>query len=220
MKRILTAIAMVALAVPLMAAPFGHGSSQPGHDNHGGPGNHGGYNPGYPGGGSNPGFPGNPGGGSNPGFPGNPGGGYNPGHPGGGSNPGFPGNPGGGYNPGHPGGGYNPGHPGHGYEQQRLRESVRRIQGLFRLAEGAFRPGMDRREVMECARTLGMIEREIGDILDLVPMPAVRDLQGVRRIVGQARFTLVTDFNPREAHQLVRRASYDFDRITDRIFYR
>ncbi|MBP7633442.1 hypothetical protein KBA41_04695, partial [Candidatus Ozemobacteraceae bacterium] len=101
-----------------------------------------------------------------------------------------------------------------------LRQSFRRIQGLFRLADTSFFPGMPRRDMMECARTLSQIEREISDIQFRLPGMASHDAGRVQRQIGQARFTLVTDFNAREAHRIVRSASMDFDMIVDRLMMR
>lgn len=201
MKRILMVVAMAALAFPVCAEPFGghggHGHPQPGH------GNNGGYH--QPGPGSQPGN----GGYGQPSYPGH--------GPGGMGHPPYPGH----------GGGYNPApFPGHGHGghhdngQAMLRESFRRIQGLFRLADTSFFPGMTRRDMMECARTLSQIEREISEIQFRLPGMASHDAGRVQRQVGQARFTLVTDFNAREAHRIVRRASMDFDMIVDRLMMR
>ena len=224
MKRILMVVAMAALAFPGYSEPFGghggHGQPQPGH------GGNGGYH--QPGPGSQPGHgpqPGNGGYGqpSQPGHgpqPGN--GGYGPpsqpGHgPGGMGHPPYPGH-GGGYNPapfpGHGPGGH------HDNGQAMLRESFRRIQGLFRLAETSFFPGMTRRDMMECARTLSQIEREISDVQFRLPGMASQDAGRVQRQVGQARFALMTDYNAREAHRIVRGASMDFDMIVDRLMGR
>lgn len=129
--------------------------------------------------------------------------------------------------PGHDnGGGYgHPSQPGHGggyddHGQMELRQSFRRIQSLFSLVENSFFPGMTRRDMMECARNMNQIEREVSEVLRQVPMMAARDLEGVRYTVGQARFSLMTDFNAREAHQLVRRASMDFNMVSDRLIRR
>ncbi|HOY68232.1 MAG TPA: hypothetical protein PLP29_15230 [Candidatus Ozemobacteraceae bacterium] len=243
MKRLMSFVLMAALALPVCAEPFGgpigHGHGQPGHGpatsgGHNGPGmpgghgpshpgNGGGYGPGMPGG-HGPSMPGNGGGygpgmpgGHGPSHPGN-GGGYGPGMPGG-HGPSMPGN-GGGYGPGHPG---NPGHPGHGPGmpgQMELRQAFLRIDGLFRLVEGSFYPGMDRRAIMECSRNMNDLSREISFALDYVPLPAVRDLQAIRRMVEQARYTLVTDFNPRDAHAQIRRAAMEFSMVSNRLIRR
>ncbi|HEY9072131.1 MAG TPA: hypothetical protein VIV61_17865 [Candidatus Ozemobacteraceae bacterium] len=199
MKRLMSLVLMAALALPVCAEPFGgpigHGHDQPGH--HGGGSGHDtqpGNGPTAPGGHNGPGMPG----GHGPSMPGN-GGGYGPGHPG------HPGNP-----------GHGPGMPG----QMELRQAFLRIDGLFRLVEGSFYPGMDRRAIMECSSNMNDLAREISFALDYVPLPAVRDLQAIRRMVEQARYTLVTEFNPREAHAQIRRAAMDFSMVSDRLIRR
>lgn len=188
----------------------GHGTPNHGNNsgyNNGNSNNHG-NNSGYNNGNNNHGHPGyNPGNnnhGNNNGYNG----GYNPGN-----------NNHGGYNPGH-----NHGHPGHGHPPvmiPELPQAHRAVSRAFRTVENSYLPiFMSKEDKMRMGRAIGMLNRELNNMLYYVG-PRYRDeIRNVARIVENAKFAMFSENDVRAAYRKIQRAENLYNRIADNIFRR
>jgi hypothetical protein len=198
MKKVIILVFAIALIFPALAsARPNHGHHNPGIN--AGNWNHGGHhNPGHNNGGHyNPGH--NNGGHNN-------GGHYNPGHNNGGHHDG------GHYNPGHNHGGNNGHH--NNYNKAEIRRAHRAIKRAFQQAENNYYPFlMNHKDKRRMGRALRTINYEIGNLMRLVRRSFRDDLRQISRIIERARFTLISENDPRGAHNKVNRAERKYNRL-------
>lgn len=195
MRKSLIALFAVALFVPAAAMAQHHGpkptkpTQKPGY-NTPGHSNKPGYNTPVN---SNPGH-------GHPGNVSHPGNGY-PGH----------GNPG---NIGYPGHGH-PGHGNHGPSfSKELMMAHRGVERAFQQAENSYYPFlMNHEDKRKMAFAMRKINEELAIVMRHVDRRYREDIRNIGILIDRARFTLVSENSPREAHKMLQRAQMQYNRM-------
>lgn len=204
MRKSFIVLMAIALFIPAfsMAAPLGSNWNH-GNGNNNGHNNGGSYNPGNNYGGHNNGGSYNPGN-NNGGH--NHGGSYNPGNNNGGHNNG-------GYNPGNNhGGNHHGGNSNH--NNAALLMEHREVKRAFAEADNAYSPFiMSQQDIRRMAMTMRKLTDELGRILNLVDRKDREEIREVGIIVERAKFYLLSENSPREAHMKLQRAEMKYDRV-------
>ncbi|PKL46942.1 MAG: hypothetical protein CVV42_14715 [Candidatus Riflebacteria bacterium HGW-Riflebacteria-2] len=102
-----------------------------------------------------------------------------------------------------------------------LPQAHRTVTRAFRTVENSYFPiFMSKEDRMRMGRAIGMLSRELNNMVRYVGPRHRDEIRNVARIVENAKFAMFSENDVRAAYRKIQRAENQYNRIADDIFRR